>query len=325
MNDIANFFKTKIFNNMAPLPISNDIKEEIFKLENISPSQIKYPYKPFLLLSMVIAINDPKTFFTEKIDIFNYKIIENFYNLVTSDYLLFSILGKHNSKKEWHLGLSPSNISSISSIMRQGPIRYLESKWFEFDKKDKTVKLNFDLDLTLESLQLFESFCVKAIKEAIPWYESLDINNILSKVDTELMMLYTNGDEIESSEYVKRKYQHIFRKQVLDRDKKCIICCVDNSAVLCACHIKPYAKSALIEKYDANNGITLCSNHHLLFDKGYFSFDSSWNLIISKRLPIQDDSLFFKQFEDCYQMIFKNFPSDSAKDYLNYHKKIIFN
>jgi putative restriction endonuclease len=68
--------------------------------------------------------------------------------------------------------------------------------------------------------------------------------------------------------------QHIFAASIKDRDGKCIICCIDRPELLQACHIKPFSQcSNQIEQVDSNNGITLCANHHKLFDRGLFTFD----------------------------------------------------
>lgn len=324
MSDIENFFKSKVFKSMAPLVVDKELINEMHRIENIHDCQVKYPYKPFLLLSIVKSIESPKEFFTEKIVLSDYKIIKKFYDLVTSDYLLFTTLKNQTSKKLWNLGLNRTNISSVFSIMKQGPIKFLESKWFNYCKEDETLKFNFKVDFSKESMDYFEYLCIKAIKEAVPWFAKFNSQNISNLVDTEMMALYTNDEPEELIKNSSRKYQHLFRKQVLDRDKKCVVCCIENYDVLCACHIKPFKSSKNLEKYDLNNGVTMCANHHLLFDRGLFSFDNSWNLIVSKRLTEIDDSLFFKQYEDCYKTIFKDFAIDSAKDYLNYHRKIIF-
>lgn len=87
-----------------------------------------------------------------------------------------------------------------------------------------------------------------------------------------LLQFYLEGYSNSNS---RRPLQHIFRKEVLDRDKKCLICCTDNYAILEACHIKPHTVSEHNEKYDLNNGVALCRNHHKLFDIVYFGFNSN--------------------------------------------------
>lgn len=323
--DIYQFFIEKI-NKNAPLNIPNDeiLKKDIKELpQNINIEKIKYPYKPFLLLSIINAFkNNKDIIFKENIILFNDAIIKNFYDLVTNDYLLFNILKNDKSKKVWELGYNQEVKKSVFSIMLQGPIKHLESKWFEYQKETKSIKLNFNINNYEEDCNYLESLCYVAIKKSIPWYQDKDnkeINNILYYDYNELI---TNGILEFNSEYQNRKYQHIFRKSVLDRDGKCLICCIQNTKILEACHIKPYKDSDYMEKYDQNNGITLCSNHHRLFDNGLFTFDKNWNIKISKNLSEYDDNLFFRQYDNCHKQTLLKFPS--TNNYTKFHHNNIF-
>lgn len=319
----------KFFNNTvnmnAPLKINDKaIIDEINEIENIQIKQIKYPYKPFLLLSIIKYVETNKSdLFNSKI-IINDQIILNFYNLITNDYLLFSILKTNKSKLLWDVGFNKNVKNSVYSIMRDSPLRHLECQYFHFDKKEKSVVIKIDLENNLINFNTFKEYCLNSLKRCIPWYFNSTINDIWDFAINDYESVINNVVDYDYHLSVSkiRKYQHLFRKEVLDRDQKCLICCTEHNAVLQACHIKPYSVSNDKEKYDYQNGITLCANHHKLFDQGYFSFDQNWNVVISKSLNEIDDNLFFKQYEGCYQNSFNRFANMNI--YIDFHKTNIF-
>lgn len=323
--NIYDFFVEKI-NKNAPLNIPNDeiLKKDIKEvLQNQTIDKIKYPYKPFLVLSIINAFKENKEIlFKEKIILFHDSIIKNFYNFVTNDYLLFNILKGDKSKKVWELGYNDQVKKSVFSIMLQGPIKHLDSKWFVYEKETKSVKFNFDSNDYEKDYKDLESLCYLTLKKSIPWYAFKD-DKELSNIYYDYSELITNGiSPLQSNEFQSRKYQHIFRKVVLDRDGKCLICCIQNTKLLQACHIKPYKDSDDMEKYDFNNGITLCSNHHILFDNGLFSFDQNWNIKISKNMNEIDDNLFFRQYDNCHKKTLLGF--SSSNNYTKFHYNNIF-
>lgn len=75
--------------------------------------------------------------------------------------------------------------------------------------------------------------------------------------------------------------QGIFRIQVLDAyDRACAVTGEHSLPVLEAAHIKPYARGGI---HEVPNGITLRSDLHRLFDRGYITLDDN-RLVVGKRL-----------------------------------------
>ncbi|MBI2894422.1 MAG: HNH endonuclease [Deltaproteobacteria bacterium] len=75
--------------------------------------------------------------------------------------------------------------------------------------------------------------------------------------------------------------QGIFRIQVLDAyDRACAVTGEHSLPVLEAAHIKPYSRGGI---HEVPNGITLRSDVHRLFDRGYVTVDDN-RLIVGKRL-----------------------------------------
>ena len=80
-----------------------------------------------------------------------------------------------------------------------------------------------------------------------------------------------------------------FRNKLLERDKVCRICGMENRRLLVASHIKPWSKCDTTgEKWDSNNGLLLCSIHDALFDNGLISFDPEGRIMISESLSKDD-------------------------------------
>ena len=97
--------------------------------------------------------------------------------------------------------------------------------------------------------------------------------------------------------------------------------------MLDAAHIQPYSKCInQIEKYDINNGILMCRNHHRLFDAGYFTFTASKTIKISKELNQDDGYLLIKTFEPCYakELNQLSMHNQASFKYIQYHQKHIF-
>src|ERR1700722_11684621 len=99
-------------------------------------------------------------------------------------------------------------------------------------------------------------------------------------------------DEFSNRNYHRGSKQVEFSKSVMRRDSyRCCICGFDK--VLEAAHIRPIRpnknkkqleeiqKCGLSSFYDIRNGVTLCKNCHLNFDKGLISIDVDYRIKIS--------------------------------------------
>ena len=332
--EIEKFFYEKVEKSMSPLFSTRSNLENIYDKDLIQYliqeknildwKNFKYPYKPLLLLAIYKENKTKEKLFNRWIEI-DYQIIKNFYNFITNDYFLYEILENHKSKENWYLGINKDEANKIyNKVIKPSPINHLRSEWFSFD--EKSIRLNFENPKDSD-VDFFEQKCMRALKVAIPLYDkNFSFSDLVNFDDKEIQEIHTNGIDEKTSEVIRRQYQHIFRKKVLDRDEgKCVICCIKNFNILEACHIKPYAESSDIEKYDFNNGLTFCANHPILFDKGFFTFDDNWKVKIWNSLETNDKDLFFSQYEDCYIKIFCKFAKHKdVFNYLKYHRKNIF-
>ncbi|EAM47902.1 HNH endonuclease [Crocosphaera watsonii WH 8501] len=86
--------------------------------------------------------------------------------------------------------------------------------------------------------------------------------------------------------YIKKSLvrDSFFRKAVIHAyDYRCSLCNLKvikslSQSIVDGAHIKPFAQF-----YDnnINNGISLCKNHHWAFDRGIFSIDDNYQVLIS--------------------------------------------
>lgn len=123
-----------------------------------------------------------------------------------------------------------------------------------------------------------------------------------------------------------RKHQNKFRRNVIDRDTKCLITGIENNCALEACHILPYVLSNEKEKYDINNGLTLTSTIHQLFDEGLISFDPECGKVLLSTLLTSNDINWLKQQVNFAVELSKidGIDFQKMKDFLKFHYENIF-
>ena len=115
-----------------------------------------------------------------------------------------------------------------------------------------------------------------------------------------------------------RRGQGVFKAQVRQIERACRITQVTNPRHLIASHIKPWRKSNDAEKISGYNGLLLAPHIDHLFDKGFISFESNGNLILSSQL---DNSILKKWSIDKGVNVgrFKN----EQQQFLEYHRDVI--
>lgn len=78
--------------------------------------------------------------------------------------------------------------------------------------------------------------------------------------------------------------QGVFKSNVRLRETACRVTGLALPQHLIASHIKPWKDSTDSEKIDGSNGLLLSPHVDHLFDRGYISFESNGNLIVSQQL-----------------------------------------
>jgi len=305
---LNNFIKNKLSKN-APLDSKGLCK--------------KYPYKPFLLLAIIATCNEHnKKIFNSKFCLnsdFGENICKKYYDYLSGDQSLFEILSSNKTKTNWVLGWTKMLHNEVIKNICQMPAKNLQSDFFEFNDKEKSIKLNLDVEIE-DQLNLRNKLLaniILIIKICLPYYKKYSDNEIYTGISN---LIHSINFIEETDEKIKRSY--LFRKLVIDRDRKCVICCCDNNYVLEACHIKTFEKCNQNEAINEQNGITLCANHHKLFDNGMFSFNLNGTISISSLLNEIDEDLLIKKFESCYLTVLKLKSLDNY--FVDWNKKYVF-
>ncbi len=147
------------------------------------------------------------------------------------------------------------------------------------------------------------------------------------KVTRKHVTFQESTSTVEDEETKKRNrdpyLQQIYKAQLEEEAKKYfgyVGCMVEGlpypSHV--ASHIKPLSLSSKEEMFDANNGLLLSRNIDLLFDKGYISFTTTGNLLLSKRI---DNEL--KKYLHTFSL-HAAFLTPERLAYLKYHRERVF-
>lgn len=114
-----------------------------------------------------------------------------------------------------------------------------------------------------------------------------------------------------------RIYQSELRKAILENyNHECALCGINKDDLLFCSHIKPWAIDQE-NRLNPRNAICFCALHDNLFDRGYFSFDSEYKIIFSKKA----DSFIKSLFKDLkFKTPSKHQPNTA---FLDYHFKEI--
>jgi putative restriction endonuclease len=146
---------------------------------------------------------------------------------------------------------------------------------------------------------------------------SVEENRIETEIQNDATVDITTKEALIQS----RRGQGIFRKNLEKFENKCRISNVKNKEHLIASHIKPWKDSSNKERLDGENGLLLSPNIDHLFDRGYISFESNGNLIISSEAEFE--SLGLMGINVNAPLNVGSF-TEGQKDYLSYHRQHVY-
>ena len=98
---------------------------------------------------------------------------------------------------------------------------------------------------------------------------------------------------------------------------KCCITGIQTGSLLVGSHIVPWSESNEEERLDVGNGILLTPNLDSLFDRHLISFKDSGEIIISKKLKMDDLELLGINNNMKLSKVF-----DDMKPYLSRHREV---
>lgn len=116
-----------------------------------------------------------------------------------------------------------------------------------------------------------------------------------SEVELQKRRPYPNGREWQESVVKKPvRKQASFRKQVLEAyGNKCALCSIEEASLLRAAHIMDVVNGG---PDCVSNGICLCVNHEIAFDRGLILIEPDYSVIHSS--SISETALFFRAPSD---------------------------
>jgi len=116
--------------------------------------------------------------------------------------------------------------------------------------------------------------------------------------------------------------QHNFRSDLIKELKMCPITHIDDTKLLIASHIKPWAHSNNTERLDPNNGFLFSPLFDKLFDKGIglITFTMNKEILLSKKLSNENA----KRLGIHHKQIIENLPIKGREKFLLYHARYIF-
>ncbi len=128
--------------------------------------------------------------------------------------------------------------------------------------------------------------------------------------------------ETERTALIKSRVgQGLFRKQLLEKyNNSCIITGINETKLLIASHIKPWAVSTNEERLSSENGLLLSPTFDKLFDCGLISFADTGKIIISSQLSKDVVGKLHISEDDVFPLK----ASSELKQNLEYHRDVVF-
>jgi len=161
----------------------------------------------------------------------------------------------------------------------------------------------------------------------IYWFTKERIKiHIIKKIDEEIKVIKKNKQIPKADKNLLinatiRKGQGYFKEELKNDFDCCPITLINQSELLIASHIKPWAKCISDEeKLDKNNGFLFSPTIDKLFDGGLITFSDEGKLIISKKLTGDTVNILKLDVDKIYDLKLNN----RRKEFLKYHKEHIF-
>jgi len=117
-----------------------------------------------------------------------------------------------------------------------------------------------------------------------------------------------------------RRGQGLFRKRVMEIEHACRITKVNREEHLRASHCKPWRDCTNEERLDGENGLLLTPNADHLFDRGFISFDSDGDLVVS---PVAHTESLARMGVVSGQALNVGAFSDGQRKYLEFHRESV--
>jgi putative restriction endonuclease len=213
-----------------------------------------------------------------------------------SDFALPFFHLKNRHPKFWHLKFSKEyeggRPQTINTLKKGVDYSWLDDELFSFLQDSMARQELIDA--------LIAGWFASSQKEL---EEILKINQDFQDSTDEVLDNIDESNQINKAPkfYLKKSLVRdaFFRKSVVHLyDYKCAFCRLKvthslSQNIVDGAHIQPFS---IAYNSQINNGLSLCKNHHWAFDRGWFTIDDKYKIIISKYL--QEDSPYTKPMKD---------------------------
>ena len=154
-------------------------------------------------------------------------------------------------------------------------------------------------------------------------FRNIETSDELSSNDAKAIISgFDSMKETERTALIKSRVgQGLFRKQLLEKyNNSCIITGINETKLLIASHIKPWAVSTNEERLSSENGLLLSPTFDKLFDCGLISFADTGKIIISSQLSKDVVGKLHISEDDVFPLK----ASSELKQNLEYHRDVVF-
>ena len=212
------------------------------------------------------------------------------------------------------IGRTPNSVN-----MKLQNFKSFDPSYTKDGRKGLSHGSRLDKEVCEEFIDRWDDLVVKAceIKRKL----GLSIGN---EVEESIERIFV-GKDVESTTR-HRIGQSFFRRTLLaSYNGKCCITGINTHSLLRASHIKPWIKSNDVnEKANPQNGILLNALHDAAFDKGLITITTTYKLIVSKLLLLDENwsTDFFLKYNNLE--IRKPNKFMPARDFIEYHNDVVF-
>ncbi|MGL5080670.1 MAG: HNH endonuclease [Microcoleaceae cyanobacterium] len=290
------------------------------------------PHKPVLLLSVIALIEQNiihrnRFYLTPELIA---KFLESWTDLdITSHRSDISLPFFHlRGDSFWHLTPNPGYEAVIHSKSKIKGLKAVRN----------AVQYAFLDDELFELLQDQDARAILVHTLIENWFsgKTVQVDGLL-KVDSLQklqLVLREKGGEVYDTSILEDEQKLIVRDAAFRRlvtqiyEHRCALCRLkifDNKSqtIVDGAHIKPFAE---FRDDRIDNGLSLCKNHHWAFDRGWFSVDDSYNVIVSNDLHEDSpNAKEVKEFQEERILLPSNSDYFPRTEALAWHRENVFN
>ena len=164
------------------------------------------------------------------------------------------------------------------------------------------------------------------IEEACRFMQATEHEKIQNrrKLVAEKLEKIQNGGNAEIEVLAKQRVgQDLLREELLREIGHCEISGITDPQLLWVSHIKDWAASNDLEKYDEENLLLLARNWDALFDKKFISFDSETGKMIKSRRIDEETLRKFGVPDDWRESVFIPVNTVRRRKYLRWHNELM--